>query len=209
MAINCNFNVHIGDKPEVITQDQLRAYADAIGLSNVAPGRYSWLFVLNVYLYEQINGVDPGMILQETRNLESGVHPGRGTKPATQFQKEPLKGLWHQHFFSAHFVVQNIVNELAGGRLRALVEEVLEPKKSPVITREMINELSHRATQEQLEKRDDDGRLTGEWIVFAKHDGQNYYLCLSTHTSGDQAIYDQIKSVCFLQFPFLDHKSAP
>ena len=48
--------------------------------------------------------------------------------------------------------------------------------KSSVITQDMIDELSHRVTHEAVESRDKDGKITGEWLIFAKHDGKNYYL---------------------------------
>jgi hypothetical protein len=79
----------------------------------------------------------------------------------------------------------------------------MDPSKSPVITKEMITELAHRVTHEPVEDRANNKKLTGEWIVFAKEAGQNYYLCLNTHNAGDQQIVDRIKSNCLREFPFL------
>lgn len=100
-------------------------------------------------------------------------------------------------------MAHNLLNQLADGRLKALVEKVFDPTKQTIITAELINELSHEIVAGTFEKREAQGKLTGEWIVFTKYSGQNYYLCLSAHNAGDQVIYDQIKSVCFHQFPFL------
>ncbi len=194
------FDVHIGDNPEVITQEQLEKYVRLVGLDRIAKDRFSWLFALNLYLYDRVNGIDPTEIIDEIKKLEAGV-TGPGTKPATEFRREPLRGLWHKHFFSAHFVPQNLLNHLANGRLEAIIEQTV--KQGGVITEEMIANVIHQITEAQLEDRYTTGKITGEWIVFAKHEGANYYLCLSTHTSGDQVIYDQIKSLCFPQFPFL------
>jgi hypothetical protein len=47
------------------------------------------------------------------------------------------------------------------------------------------------------------GKLTGEWIIFARHDGKNYYLCLNTHEAGDQFVYDRIMEHCVRDFPGL------
>ena len=82
--------------------------------------------------------------------------------------------------------------------------EIFDPNKSPVVTKEMINELSHRVVVESLEDRGANNKLTGEWIVFAKHQGQNYYLCLTNHESGDENIAQSIKSACVPQFSFLN-----
>jgi energy-coupling factor transporter ATP-binding protein EcfA2 len=45
--------------------------------------------------------------------------------------------------------------------------------------------------------------LTGEWIVFAKHEGKNYYLCLAGHEEGDDDIFARIRDGCAGEFLFL------
>ena len=199
------FNVHFDGQSKTFTQAELSEFAHTVGLDRVVKDRYSWLFVMRLFLYMQVHGINPFQIIAEIKVLEEDAL-STGTKTATQFSHFPLKGLWHKHYFCARFIAKNIVNELSGGRLSALVEEVLDPARSPIITDEMIKELSHRVVHETLEGRQAQGKLTGEWIIFAKHGGKNYYLSLSTHNAGDQAIFDEIKSICYPQFPFL--KSA-
>ena len=202
MKSRYSFQIHVGDDTQTLTEKELGEFASLIGLDRAASGQYSWLFVLQLLLAALVHGVDPSMIVAEVEALEGGRQTV-GTKPASEFTKEPLKGLWHKHFFSAHFIARNLLNQLAGGKLQALVERVLDPKKHPFITIRLINELCHEAATGTLEDRESQGKLTGEWIVFAKHGGKNHYLGLFTHNAGDQAIYDQIKSICFEQFPFL------
>jgi hypothetical protein len=196
------FHIRLGEKTHVLTQKDIRDYADLFCLDKYAEGRYSSMFVLNMILYEKLHGINPFQIVDEIRAIEgeSGITK---TKAASEFTKPPLSGLWHKHFFSARFMPKNILNQLGNGKLKAIVEEVLDPENSPVVTEEMINELSHRVTLETFESRATKGKLTGEWIIFARHDGQNYYLCLATHDTGDQKIYDNIKAGCFGEFPFL------
>jgi hypothetical protein len=202
------FRVHLGDQETQITEAELGPYASLIGLDRVAPKRYSWLFVLNLYLNEVHQGVDPHKLVQEIRDIETGYSTA-GTKPATQFQRPPLQGLWHKHFFSAHFVAHNILNHLSGNKMMKLAEHVFDPAISPIVTKEMINKFAHEVSHGAMEQRIAKQKLTGEWIVFAKHESQNYYLCVSTHTSGDQTIYDSICSACLIQFPFLVLWEAP
>jgi hypothetical protein len=46
--------------------------------------------------------------------------------------------------------------------------------------------------------------LTGERIMFAQHEGKNYYLCLATHErSTHDYIRRQIDAVCCVEFSFL------
>jgi hypothetical protein len=200
-------NVHVENQSKTFTEVELRAFAYRVGLEEVAPGRYSWLFVMQLYLYWEMHGIDPAAIIDEIEGLESGLS-GVGTKPATAFTCAPLKGLWHKHFFSARFLAHNLLIEHSGGRLRTLVEDVMDSAKSPVVTVGMISELSHRLVKDAFESRWSQHKITGEWIIFAKYDGEHYYLSLSTHNVGDQAIYDQLDSVCFLQFPFLRASQA-
>ena len=202
MCEHYTFHLKTGTQQRTVTESELEQFARFIGLDRVAPDRFSWLFVMSILFHSEVNGIDPTVIIDEIRNLEGG-DAEVGTKPATQFNRAPLIGYWHKHFFSAHFVAKNILNQLAGGALKALIKDVLDPNKSSVVTEEMINVLTHRAITETLENRETENKLTGEWIVFAKHAGQNYYLTIALHKTGDQAIYDQIKTV-FRQFPFLN-----
>jgi len=164
--------------------------------------RMSELIWFDIYVLDAAFGVSPHEILSAIRELEQGELPS-GVKPATQFKNLPLKGLWHKHFFSAHFIVQNIILGLGKTGLERLVNEVMDPAKSPVITEEMINELAHRVTYEPVEVRDARKKLTGEWIVYLRHEGKNYYLCVNTHNAGDQFIFDRIKEHCVRDFPEL------
>lgn len=205
MPPKIGFNVHEGTSTYRVENEELAEYANFYGLENLIPGRYSWLFVFNLMMLERKNGIAPFEIIDEIKNLE-GVGPPLQTKPASEFKGAHLKGLWHKHFFAANLSIlaHNIFNQLAGGKLEKLVTGIFDPNKSPVVTKEMIGELSHRVVVESLEDRAADSKLTGEWIVFAKHQGQNYYLCLTTHESGDENIAQSIKAACLPQFPFLN-----
>jgi hypothetical protein len=180
-----------------VTSDKLAEFRRFYVSDGNLSSRMSELLWFDIYVLDLEFGVSPHDILKSVTNLEAG-EPHSGIKPATAFKNLPLRGFWHKHFFSAHFLVQNISLALGKNGLENLVEEVLDPKK---ITREMIDELAHRVVNEPVEKRDQQGKMTGEWIIFAKHNGKNFYLCLNTHNAGDQFIYDRIKEHCILDFP--------
>jgi hypothetical protein len=172
--------------------------------------RMSELLWFDIYVLDCEFGISPHDILKSVENLESG-EPHSGIKPATPFKNPPLKGLWHKHYFSAPFLVKNISLGLGKNGLTKLVDEIMDPKKSDVITPEMIDELAHRMVHEPVENRDAQGKMTGEWLIFAKYNGKNYYLCLNTHDAGDQLIFDRIHDHCLKEFPDLPNwmKSAP
>lgn len=164
--------------------------------------RMSDLLWFDMYVLDAAFGVSPHDVLRSITNVEAG-EPHSGIKPATAFNRPPLKGLWHKHFFSAHFLVNNMALALGKKGVEDLVKEVMDPTKSSTITKDMIEELAHRVTHVPIEQRDQQGKLTGEWVIFAKHDGKNFYLCLNTHNAGDQFIYDRIVEHCDRDFPDL------
>jgi len=193
------YTVSLKDSEVKVTDEQLSEFAAMYSVSNEIRSRISELLWLDLYIFDLEFGVSPDDVLREIKNLESGETAPQ-TKPASQFSYKPLKGLWHKHFFAAHFVPHNILNALKGGVLERLITEVHGTNKSP---KEKSGELAHRVVQGSIENRANDNKLTGEWIVFAKHNQKNYYLCCNTHNAGDQMIFDRIESNCPRDFPFL------
>jgi hypothetical protein len=63
-------------------------------------------------------------------------------------------------------------------------------------------DLSKGFVQGGYMERGSEGRLTGEWVVFAKQDDVNYYLTLGIHTEDDEAIWCRCKA-CAAEFPGL------
>lgn len=191
-------------KGEVVTTDrQLAEFKELYIGGRPFFKRVSDLFVFDLYVYDVAFGVSSMDVIDTIRALEGEAVRVPETKPASEFRQLPLAGLWHKHYFSAHFVTQNIINGLGKNGLEKLIAEVMDPAKSPIITKEMISELSHRVIHDPLDSRSSAGRLTGEWIVYLPHAGENYYLCLNTHDAGDQAIYDRITQHCVRDFPEL------
>lgn len=198
------YKTRMPDGTEIHTpESELRKFAIDAGLGNIAPGRYSTLFVFKLWLYVHVEGIDLPFVIEELKFLEGMQNQAPSTKPATQFTRQPLQGLWHQHFFSARFVGHNIAMHMAETRLKKTVESIFDPARSPTVTREMIEEMAHAVTLGALEERENQNKLTGEWIVFAKHQGQNYYLTLATHTTEDQQTFDEINNMAYTEFPFL------
>lgn len=202
------YKTNLPDGKQIHVQDtELTNFAAAMGLDKIAPGRYSTLFAFKMFLYTHYENIESHLILEEIKALEGKVNRAPGTKSPTQFTKQPLKGLWHQHFFSAQFAQQNIALQMTTKKISETVDRVMHPSK-PIITAEMLDELAKAVTTDAFEERENQGKLTGEWIVFAKHNGQNYYLTLSVHPSdrstGDQKLFDEIQSMAYSQFPFLE-----
>lgn len=110
------------------------------------------------------------------------------TKPATMFTGA-LEGLWHQHWFQAGFVIENLLQEserAAVGLIYRRLRDYYGRKKfyGKPIDEIDIKLMTHAMVFDALNWRAGNGkpgiqgrpRLTGEWIVFAKSNGSNIYL---------------------------------
>lgn len=197
-------SVNINGVDYQVGSEILNEYVEYYGIDNIIPGRYSWLLIFNLMALELMNGIDPSSVIDEIKYLE-GIGPTQQTKPESEFKGTQLRGLWHKHFFPENLktMAHNIDNHHDGRKLNQLAKKIFDPQKSPVVTKEMINEFAHRLVFDSLEDRAFNNKLTGEWIIFAKHQGQNYYLCLANHESGDDNIINNIKTACLPQFTFL------
>jgi hypothetical protein len=191
------------DRDVKITSRDLAVFRDVYMASSDLADRMTELIWLDMYALDAVFGVSPHDILRAIRDLEQGEQQSSGAKPATQFRNMPLKGLWHQHYFSAHFLGQNIRLALGKTGPERFANEVLDPTKSAVATKEMVEKLAHRIVHEPVEARAAAQKLTGQWIIYLQHEGKNYYLCCNSHKAGDPFIYDRIMENCVRDFPDL------
>lgn len=206
-----NVDVVVNGKTRRISSDERTKFVQEYRLDDVIPNRYTEILVVDLIINFEINGIDPRHIVDEIKRLEA---LGDGyTKVATQFKRPPLHPLWHQHYFSAHYLIDNIQNELRkNGTWDAIFQKSLGLEGSK-ITKEQIQKLVHETVEGTIQKRSDETRVTGEWLVFSREKTGNIYLCLATHTTGDQNIYDKVAYCCEHQFsslePFAINRKKP
>ncbi|CAN7319213.1 hypothetical protein LJR235_001644 [Pararhizobium sp. LjRoot235] len=164
------------------------------------------MFWLDMYLGYKVQNLNCVAVMRAIRDLEAD-EPHSGVRAATQFEKPPLKGLWHKHHYSAQSLATNVINGLGKNGLAKLASEIIDSAPNTVITEQMCNELACRAVFETLAQRSSGGKLTGEWLIFAKSEGVNRYLSLGFHAprDQDQVLYDRIMKHCVDDFPDL-HK---
>jgi hypothetical protein len=137
LVSECTYTAKLKDRDVQITSRDLAVFRDMhLGTSELA-SRMSELIWLDIYILDAEFGINTADILSAIREVEQGEGVS-GVKPATQFKNMPLKGLWHSHYFSAHFLATNILLALGKSGLEKLVHEAMDPAKSPVITQEMV-----------------------------------------------------------------------
>ncbi|MBS0251438.1 MAG: hypothetical protein JSR78_10295 [Proteobacteria bacterium] len=186
-----------------ITSGDLRRFRNALLGHTDLTARMSELIWLDIYILNIHFGVSPLDIIAAIDDVENGSTV-TGTKPPSQFKNLPLMGLWHKHFFSAHFMLTNINLALGNHGLEKIAAKVFDPAISPVFTKEAIRAFANRIARDPFDQRAAAQKLTGEWIIYLSHAGQNYYLACNTHDAGDQFIYDRIIQNCVHDFPDLE-----
>jgi hypothetical protein len=176
-----------------VTQE--RPYAERISLAFAVR-----LFEVRTKLRED------HFILDEIDHLE-GLRPSSRTKEDEQFRYPPLRPFRHKHFSAPRHLLRNIGIQwgLTGQGNRALNLMLNDVARTcgndPDLWPKMV---THKLFFDGLPKRTARG-LTGDWIIFAKHAGKNYYLDLATHEEGrnPQRLYQKLRSGGFAEFPFL------
>lgn len=126
-------------------------------------------------------------------------HSTRGHVEIRPFNRHPLKGLMHAHFLQATFLPKNIANEIKTARGKAQLESVLEDDSLSDDDKAKL--IAYKATVEMFESRSSRNALTGEWIIYAEHQGHRYYLALASHTEkNDMVIYNRMMERCEKHF---------
>lgn len=157
-----------------------------------------------------LNGreIDQFAVLDEIDHLE-GFRTSSRTIPAEPFRKPPLVPLWHKHIFTARNLAANVRIrwglDTGGNRdLDRLIDEISnahgdDPDAWPAV-------LAHRLVVEGFEERNARG-LTGNWLIYGRHEGHNYYLDLATHAEGvgerAGALLARLRNACRAEFPFV------
>jgi hypothetical protein len=150
----------------------------------------------------------PFAVIDEMDYLENIRNFSR-TKEEAQFDKPPLFPFWHKHFFSAQHLLKNIgirwsLDNKGNKDLNKLIQRVAaqygeDPEFWPGY---LIRELVVGGFIERAERG-----LTGDWLIYAKHEGRNYYLDLATHEEGLDAnvntFFNKLKNGSKSEFPFL------
>lgn len=150
---------------------------------------------------------NPAKIIREIEALEGIGRPSQ-LKPPTQFNRPPLKGLWHEHYVedglrSTAINVKKGLSIYGSPLFRQHMQEAQDAGEVRYVTQEDVASLAHDAVHGNWQRMASAAELTGEWIVYAQHDSANYYLYLGRHASGDDYLRSQIDAICCQEFPFL------
>jgi hypothetical protein len=178
-----------------------RPYSDRISIG----------FLCRLLLLHQTNG-DELHVLSAIDQLE-GLSSGCRTKRPRRFRGEVLGRFWHKHFATSRHVLRNFgdwwgLGADGNAKLDTVINDVAErfgrqPDLWPGV-------LVHELVLGGYEKRAGARKLTGDWIIYGRHHGRNYYLETASHLEAAEPLrlYEKLRGGSQAEFPFLFDGSA-
>ena len=167
--------------------------------------RVSDHLVAQIRLTLEEGRINTDAISEEIRWLE-GLSSSTRTKRPSKFKGGKLTGFWHSHFFNGdpHQQATNYLKILdREGVAERIIKEIMNEYPDPMVS---ARKIAKRFVQKQFEDMNRAKSFTGDWIIYAKHNNENYYLMICAHPEKGEdtdPIYENIKDNCRSQFPFL------
>lgn len=103
-------------------------------------------------------------------------------------------------------MVKNLINGMNRNGLPWIEEracQVTEAGEVYYLSEEDAARIAHDAAIGNWERRSAERQFTDEWIIYAQHQGQNYYLRPENHSDDNDWIRERIDEICTDEFPFL------
>lgn len=143
---------------------------------------------------------------KEILSLENGTS-SKTKKETTYYCNNRLKGFMHKHFYVPYYE-HPAVNCQLYWKLKSVKSKkfeqmglgVAEPFKGLPETEETLAKFNSELADEFI-RGAKNRELTGDWLIYLPHEGQNYYLCIAKHNE-DDFILEAVKC-CLHEFPFI------
>ncbi|HGW4397470.1 MULTISPECIES: hypothetical protein [Acinetobacter calcoaceticus/baumannii complex] len=167
----------------------------------ITESRFTSVFLIKMF-YAFFRGANIDIILSEMRNLENPDINYKRMKPPTLFKYMPLKGLWHKHFeqIGLSSMSLNIKSQINSNP--NFYKDFIDIYNDPNLTlNEKVSKLAYLSSSKQYLDRIENGKLTGEWIIYHIHNHKNYYLNIGKHNDGDSVLAEEIRAIALLEFP--------
>lgn len=190
-----------------MSREDLVAWASqSVAFCGLDLTRLSTVLLAQIYASEVNRVFDTKDITHPIKVIE-GLTSSDPTAPPDRFLHPPLTGLYKKHFTSPRFIVKNLLNFLRskeGDRhFNAIWEEASKVSGSKIVNETFTKYLSHHMVVDPIEIKSMSNRLTGEWVVFHKHQNLNYYLTIAFHGETNEQIHKKVAYACeFDRLPF-------
>ena len=193
--------------PRSLSREELIAWAnESVAFYGIDIDRISTVFLAQSFSM-QVNHVFSTFDLTQPIKVLEGLTPHDGTGIEQTFKHKPLLGLYKKHFSSPRFLVKNLANfahsKLGREHFQKIWDEAVQASSTGIIDEQFTKYIAHHMTVDPIQMKSESQSVTGEWLVFHKHEGKNYYLTLAAHDEGDQTIYERALLACdFDNLPF-------
>lgn len=177
-------------------------------------GRFSANLILNL-VDRVLNNKNIGRIVEEICYLERPEYSQTITKPESKFNHGLLDGLYHKHYNvgdmrSLYF---NLIDPLDKklGEKRRFAEACKSTQRQSLRNNwddlETAKYLINQVFIKRFKYLEDHKKVTGEWVIYHKYNGKNYYLAIAEHIHDGnknetyEILAKQIQFFCALEFP--------
>jgi len=190
-----------------LSREELVAWAAAsVAFYGLELRRLSTVLLAQAHSFETNRTFSTFDLTQPIKVLE-GLSSSNATGPEDQFQHAPLTGLYKIHFTSPRFLRRNLLNFLRsreGGRhFNKVWDKSAQASGAQYIDDAFTKHLSHHMVLDPIEIKTLSNRMTGEWLVFHKHEEKNYYLTFGFHSETNDEIHKRVVLACeFDSLPF-------
>lgn len=187
-------------------QELLNWASGSVAFYRLDLSRISTVFLAQTYTSEKNRIFDTFDLTNPIKILE-GIPTVNDTPPEEQFKHHLLAGLYKKHFSSPRFLVKNLQNfqrsKEGAKHFEKVWKKACKITDSGIIDETFIGYLCHHMTVPPFEIKRRSNSMTGEWIVFHKHEGHNYYLTIAFHGESNDQIYEKVMLACsFDRLPF-------
>lgn len=121
------------------------------------------------------------------------------TRGAEPFTGAILAGYWKIHYFHPDFLLKNIQSgyKQFGKKAPAMIKRTIAPHVNDrsIEFKDLIGKSVDAFFADGWNHREQEGNITGEWIIFKNRQGINYYLCLAKHDEPDETIRYRLDEV--------------
>lgn len=180
------------------TYEDIQEIKQAVAMEHSYYSRISTVLAIKLFLSDTPSNA----VKTEIEAMEGSTHRISRTKPPTQLQNAALHPLWHKHYYFAGRDLSFNANKrwLNGKKLTKLINKHSSGGRKAISLDALLNELIKEAHSDP--KRPP----SGEWIIFAKYAGKNYYLDVANHQDAKTEIkelelLEQIRNSCEWEFP--------
>lgn len=187
--------------------------AEILGIPQIQNAKFSNLIMSQLQYGLNTGQIDSQKVVDQIHRIQNNTIPR--AKGVRQFKGDILSGFHYCHWFETRFMGQNLLNHW---KLQAAKSEKFETmfkdacrqvgvNEGDYISEQAIAVMSHNFVNGFFE-RSESGKLTGEWIIFAKDNDLNVYLTLAGHKEEDHDIFLRMATACRADSPELFPKDV-